>query len=241
MSLGQLFSRYVVAGALALAAADALAVVMTVTVNSTTSSPIAAPLNTDWSTPGDAPRLEIAQFDNTLGTLTAVEFAFTSNGEFEFEIISPEAGDPGLSPATGSYKQTLKLNLTGLGLAAAGLDNEQFLESTLSGNGGQELFTLAPSNTVTIASNTLSGFTGAGTLLFDVTATGISDNNVVGTEQVDYVILEDIIKGQASMSITYSYETRTNGGTVPAPGALVLIGIGLVAMGLARRKEAKLL
>ena len=236
MSLGQFISRYVVAGTLALAAADAMAVVMTETVTATTH---AAPLDTNWST-----SVQIAQFNNISGanagaTLTKVEFSFTGNGEFEFQIDSPTDPnpDPGIpGPATGSYRQTLNLNLKGLGLAAAGLDNEQFLDSILSGNGGPEFFSSAPSKTVSIESNTLSGFAGTGTVLFDITATGIRVNNVAGDESIDYAIDSDLIKGQASLSVTYSFEPATNN-NVPAPGALVLLGIGLVAMGISRRKS----
>ncbi|MCB1849202.1 MAG: hypothetical protein KDI83_00135 [Gammaproteobacteria bacterium] len=253
MRSGTKLNGCLVACTLALAATDAMAVPMTTVVESNPTPTTALPTDWDTSTTPGLTALTIAKFDNTPGgtfagaTLDSVQLDFTGwAGMWYYVLSSDTSGDP---PASGSIFQKLDLILTGTGLDPSGLLNHQEVLhniptpapniasfNTNSNFNGPEILT---EQVVSITiNNILSNFEGNGILTFDVKADGDTDTSAL----TGGFLQGGGIDAQARMRATYFYTPASSGGggggggTVPAPGALLLVGTGLLVLGAARHR-----
>lgn len=247
MSMNRL-SRYAVAGLLVSAAPFAMA--------GTISPPSASiPLDNapfDTTSGGSPAPLALNKFDQA-GTLTEAKLTFNGTADLGISIVSL-LGDGEFE--TGS-SVTLSVNLLLTGPRATNpisrtlnlMHEFVFGDQSCALGGGLSctngVFTLNEIVTdqlmETVTNSAIRDLfdaskTGAGVVMFDVTATidAVSSNNPATSPQ--FIVGNPSYKAGSTLSVVYTFDDQTQSRPVPAPGILAMTGMGLLAFGAVRRR-----
>ncbi len=186
--------------------------------------------STNWSDMLNLPQWDPALFPNQ--TLTKVTVKLTGTVEGDARIESLDA-----APAIVNYNVAAQIGMTGPGglnivvlPLAAGVFNAAIFDGVIDFAGTSGLSNLGLSNSAQNSSMltdpptdlAAAGFIGAGSLVFNLTATGASNATGPGN-----VIQQFRTDASANVMITYEF--------VPAPGAVALLGLGGLMAGRRRR------
>lgn len=177
--------------------------------------------------------IQLPQFNPALGTLTGIEITVDTQMN-----KSGNLQNNGSSAAPLSYNYTLALitvNGTGVTHSQAGsvafTAGETFLN--VPGNGGQAIITSLQEQDLNNIFNpaNLAAFTGLGLMDYTVDASAILVTGCgSGNCQTNIATLMG-----AQMTITYTYDLPNN--DVPEPTTFALFGLGIVGLGLLKRRS----
>ncbi|MGB0661622.1 MAG: choice-of-anchor E domain-containing protein [Mangrovicoccus sp.] len=180
--------------------------------------------------------LSVAKFDSALGTLNSVTVELTGvvDGGAEYENRSTSSGTTfklsvaALIEAAFSFGGSVEVNVSPTGLSSP--ITVGVFDGTLdfAGTSGGSVSGLTDTDTDSkIYTTGLSNFIGAGNLDIFINADGTSQ--AIGGANVATIFTTD---ASASVKVTYDYSP------IPLPAALPLLGAGIGALAIARRRAA---
>jgi len=185
--------------------------------------------------------LSVNQFDSSLGALTSVRIDFSGNVDGTVKV---ESLDAATATVTSNVRSDLSLDLSSLSISdiiLLGVGNTDVrsvgaYDGTLDFGGTSGFGPVSLSGTdlgflTTSDVTDLGLFTGAGTISFNASATGLSSATGAGN-----LITQFSTNAGTALKVTYTYNAAPTS-NVPEPASLALLVLGFGLMGVTRRNK----